>query len=121
VSTKSINPTVLDEDMFLPPDWRTLTNPSPKFYENTPGEGGTTVCLHSVAVLPAYQGCGLGSIILKGYISRLRDAKICDRLALITYDKLVGYYERFGFRYAGKSKATFAGVAWVDMVCFPSP
>jgi GNAT superfamily N-acetyltransferase len=116
VATKSTNPTVLDEDMALPPDWRSIINPTPKFYENTPGEGGTTVCIHSLAVLPEYHGRGLGSILLKGYISRIRDAKICDRLALITYDSLTGYYEKFGFRNIGKSKATFGGVAWVDMV-----
>jgi ribosomal protein S18 acetylase RimI-like enzyme len=96
--------------MALPQNWKSDPTANSDLYN------GGTVCLHSVAVLPSYQGRGLGKILLNGYIKHMREAKICDRLALITYDRLVSYYEQFGFRNLGKSKSTFAGVAWVDMV-----
>jgi ribosomal protein S18 acetylase RimI-like enzyme len=96
--------------MALPQNWKSDPSANAELYS------GGTICLHSVAVSPSHQGRGLGKTLLNGYIEHMREAKICDRLALITYDRLVGYYEKFGFRSVGKSKSTFAGVAWVDMV-----
>lgn len=39
-----------------------------------------------------------------------------DRSTDIPKQYLVSYYERFGFKHAGKSKAQFGGGGWHDMV-----
>jgi hypothetical protein len=46
----------------------------------------------------------------------MQSADIADRIALLTYDRLVPFYERLGFEYRGKSKAQYAGGGWNDMV-----
>ena len=50
------------------------------------------------------------------YIQRIQSAGIVDRIALLTYDWLVPFYERLGFEYRGKSKAQYGGGGWNDMV-----
>lgn len=103
VSTLTSNPTILDEDMKLPPHGG--HNPQ-----------GRTIALHSLAVLPGYQNKGIGSIALKDYIKRMGRTGAYDRIAIITYETLVPYYEKFGFRSLGPSKAQFGGGGWIDMV-----
>jgi GNAT superfamily N-acetyltransferase len=73
---------------------------------------GRTIALHSVAVLPKYQGDQLGSTLLKAYIDRMKSAKVADRIALICLDRPVAFYTRLGFKYMGRSKATFGGETW---------
>lgn len=46
----------------------------------------------------------------------MQSADIADRIALLTYDRLVPFYERLGFEYRGKSKAQYGGGGWNDMV-----
>lgn len=79
-------------------------------------EQGRTLCIHSLAVLPAYQKRGLGKTLLKAYIQRMESQGVADRIALIAHDELIPYYEALGFRSLGKSKAQFAGGGWTDMV-----
>ena len=50
------------------------------------------------------------------YIQRIQSAGVADRIALLTYDRLVPFYERLGFEYRGKSKAQYGGGGWNDMV-----
>lgn len=99
------------------------TNPDTGEAENdqsSPTRGhnqlGRTVCVHSLAVLPQFQGRGLGMLLMKAYIERIQTAAIADRLALLAHDELVPFYEKLGFRKVGKSEATFGGATWVDMV-----
>jgi GNAT superfamily N-acetyltransferase len=103
ISTLTNNETILDEDMKLPPHGG--HNPA-----------GRTIALHSLAVLPGYQNKGIGSIALHDYIKRMNRTGAYDRIAIITYEELVPYYERFGFRSLGPSKAQFGGGGWIDMV-----
>jgi len=49
-------------------------------------EGGRTIVLHSVAILPGFQGRGLGQTLAKAYIQQMTGAGIADRLALIAHD-----------------------------------
>ena len=63
-----------------------------------------------------YQGKRVGSTMLKGYIDLLRASGNYDKLALIADSSHVEYYEKRGFENLGKSKASFGGVAWFDMV-----
>jgi predicted N-acetyltransferase YhbS len=72
--------------------------------------------MHSLAVLPAYQGKGVGSTLLKNYIQLLEGSANYDRLAIIADASHVNYYEQRGFTNLGKSKAGFGGVEWFDLV-----
>jgi predicted GNAT family N-acyltransferase len=54
--------------------------------------------------------------MMEGYIQKIRDEKKFNRLALITFEYLVPFYEKFGFKSLGASEATFGGVDWIDMV-----
>nr|XP_036588260.1 polyamine acetyltransferase [Colletotrichum truncatum]KAF6799633.1 polyamine acetyltransferase [Colletotrichum truncatum] len=114
VSTLGNGPVVTDADMGYPLNWRDQESPNPS------GLGhqvmGRTVCLHSFAVAPKLQGCGLGKLMMMSYLQQINNSGIADRVALICQDYLVSYYRRFGFRHAGKSKASFAGGGWNDMV-----
>ena len=101
--------------MAIPPNWRTT-------YEMTPASGqghdelGTTVCLHSLCVHPAFQGRGLGRVLLVGWTQRLRDAGIAKRVALICRERYVKWYEKAGFKLVGESKCQYGGGGWMDMV-----
>ena len=78
-------------------------------------EEGRTIALHSLGVLPTYQGRGLGRTILKSYIQRMSAAGIADHISLLCKDELIGFYETAGFENKGQSKAQFGGGGWNDM------
>jgi GNAT superfamily N-acetyltransferase len=105
---------VLDDDMALPPHWNDPNVPKdPKLGHKS---AGRTAMMHSLAVLPAYQGKGVGSTLLKNYIQLLEGSANYDRLAIIADASHVNYYEQRGFTNLGKSKAGFGGVEWFDLV-----
>lgn len=113
VASKGLSEVVTDSSMDYPKDWRTAT---PNVEPTGHRDDGRTICLHSLAVLPMFQGSGLGRTLLMAYIQHMTGAGIADRIALIAHDHLVGYYEKFGFINKGPSKATFGGGGWMDMV-----
>jgi predicted N-acetyltransferase YhbS len=104
---------IVDQDMDYPRDWK--SNP-----RSVAGAGhqpaGTTVALHSLAVSPANQRQGLGKMLVTRYIEQMKKTPGVERVALLTYDRLVPYYEHLGFVNHGKSAATYAGVSWNDLV-----
>lgn len=104
---------VTAESMECPPDWpsRVNTNESRGHQEH-----GRTLTIHSLAALPEFKGRGLGKIVMKSYIQRMESSGIADRIALLTHDPLVGYYEALGFRNRGKSELSFGGGGWNNMV-----
>ncbi|PIA93010.1 hypothetical protein CB0940_04109 [Cercospora beticola] len=108
VSTMTTSSTVTDDDMSIP----TADNPDSKLGHKPEGR---TVCIHSLAVLPEYQGRSLGGTLMKAYLHRLKTQSVADRAALIAHDHLLPYYERFGFKNLGPSKAQFGGGGWYDM------
>lgn len=79
-------------------------------------EEGRTICIHSLAILPEYQGRSLGKTLLKAYIQRMESHGVGDRIALITHEELVPFYQKLDFENAGKSDAQFGGGGWYDMV-----
>lgn len=99
--------------MAVPPDWQTHPSGHPELGHR---EEGRTIALHSLAVLPACQGRGLGRTLLKSYMQRMHAAGIADRIALLTYERLTSWYESLGFENKGKSQAKYGGVEWNDMV-----
>jgi hypothetical protein len=83
VSTKCVGTRITDDDMNYPDDWRTRGG--------TPGdtghqETGRTVALHSLAVVPRLQRCGLGDMILKAFTQQMSGSGTADRIALICQD-----------------------------------
>ena len=113
--------------MAIPPSTPAPTDADPAHVEwSTPEPGasprpghkeeGRTICLHSLAVLPSFQGQGLGGSILRAYVDRMEAAGAGDRIALLCLEHLVPFYERCGFTKLGASQATFGGVPWYDMV-----
>ncbi|KAK3324255.1 acyl-CoA N-acyltransferase [Cercophora scortea] len=113
VSTRCHGDTVSDRDMDYPKDWRTRGGRAAEVGHQ---ESGRTVALHSLAVSPKLQGCGLGKMIMKSYLQQMSNSGLADSVALICQDYLVSYYERFGFKHIGESKAQFGGGGWHDMI-----
>jgi GNAT superfamily N-acetyltransferase len=131
VATKTRDTLVTDVAMDYPRDWETSNKD-----DNAAGhhEDGKTICIHSLAVLPAYQGSGIGRTIMMAYMQQMNGAGIADRLALIAHEvsnapsmfestllmmkPLVPYYEKLGFVSKGPSMAQFGGGGWVDMVSY---
>jgi GNAT superfamily N-acetyltransferase len=83
VATKTTSPLVTDESMGFPSDWDS-ESPSPSKLGHQ--EGGRTIVLHSVAILPQFQGRGLGRVLMMAYMQQMNGAGIADRLALIAHD-----------------------------------
>ncbi|TLS27850.1 hypothetical protein PpBr36_01766 [Pyricularia pennisetigena] len=126
IATGSQSNLITDSDMDYPKDWKTAG-----FRESKVGhrESSRTVAIHSLAVVPRLQGCGLGKLILKAYLQQINNSGIADRVVLICEDvsfaglafyqpevHLVAYYKRFGFKHIGASKCEFGGGGWHDMV-----
>lgn len=109
VATKTTNQTVTDDDMSIPDEKKLEASIGHK-------EDGRTICIHSLAVLPDYQKRGLGKTLMKAYLQRMESHGVADRVALITHEALIPYYEALGFESKGKSQAKFGGGGWFDMV-----
>ena len=89
---------------------------------------GPTVGLHSLCVHPGWRAKGLGTMILKEYVRRMRNEKGVKRIALIAHDELVPFYERSastdnrrtncraGFVNQGVSENKYGAVTWYNCV-----
>ncbi|RBR11640.1 uncharacterized protein FIESC28_08867 [Fusarium coffeatum] len=112
ISTKSTNKPVRDEDMDYPRDWK--TDPQGD-YDVGHKKNGRTIALHALAVSPDYQRSGLGKAAMRAYIERMKQIDAGNRISILTYDRLVPYYQKLGFEHYGKSDSEYAGVAWHDL------
>lgn len=116
IACKTTDPVVTDESMDYPQDWEaphsSPASPSTVGHQ----EAGRTIVIHSVAILPSYQGRGLGRILVLAYMQQMNGAGIADRLALLAHDHKIGWYEKLGFTNQGKSGVTFGGGGWHDMI-----
>ena len=77
-------------------------------------ENGAWQMIFGVNTLPAYRRQGLAEQVLRQVIA---DAKAQGRkgCVLTCKDKLIHYYEAFGFRSEGVSASTHGGAVWFDM------
>lgn len=115
IATKCPSHFVTDECMDLPED-----SQSGPALADTGGhhENGRTIAVHSLAVLPAYQGRGLGKTVMKSYIQRMETSGIADRMSLLAHDGLIKFYEGLGFENRGASEVKWGGGGWTNMVTF---
>lgn len=114
IATRSPAPCVTDGSMEIPKDWKTSKPPAKSDIGHS--QSGATICIHSLAIKPEYQSMGVGSVLLKSYIQRIKDAKIADKLALLAHDDMKKFYSRFGFDDMGSSQCSFGGGNWSNMV-----
>ena len=77
-------------------------------------ERGAWQMIFGVNTLPQYRRRGLAGQVLERVIAdaRAQGRKGC---VLTCKDKLIHYYEKFGFRNEGVSASTHGGVVWYDM------
>jgi hypothetical protein len=94
VAAKTTSSLVTDDCMAYPSDWES-DHPatSPLGHQ----EGGRTIALHSVAILPHFQGRGLGRILMMAYMQQMNGAGIADGLALIAHD-VSSFFGKFCFQ-----------------------
>ncbi|MCJ1468131.1 hypothetical protein MMC07_006759 [Pseudocyphellaria aurata] len=116
VATKCESKTITDRSMDCPPDWQSSAPPSDGRGHQ---EHGRTIAVHSVAVLPQYQGRHLGSMTLKSYLQRMETAGIADRISLLAHQPLFKFYEGLGFESQGPSECKSYGGGWHDLVRRP--
>ncbi|KAB8262740.1 hypothetical protein BDV32DRAFT_147288 [Aspergillus pseudonomiae] len=120
IGIRSLSTTITEGSMKMPSNWQSHSPYDPVIIDgevigNDPR--GTNIAVHSVAVLPAYQGTGVGNYLVKEYVEYIRNAEIeADRIVLICHDYLIRFYESAGFVNRGLSRCQFAGGGWVDMV-----
>ncbi|KAM0184156.1 hypothetical protein ACHAPC_006267 [Botrytis cinerea] len=113
IAAKTHDTTASDASMGVPEGWEATKPPRTNVGHQ---EDGRTIVLHSVAILPAFQGRGLGRVLMAAYMQQMNGAGIADRLALIAHDHKVNFYKMLGFLEKGKSDAQFGGGGWYDMI-----
>ena len=76
---------------------------------------GDNIMLLGLDVLPEYQHRGIASALMRHMI---RDAKEKGRKGLILTckERLIGFYESFGYRNLGRSRSEHGGAVWYDML-----
>lgn len=82
VAAKTHDLTASDASMGVPDGWEATKPPRTSLGHQ---EDGRTIVIHSVAILPAFQGRGLGRILMTAYMQQMNGAGIADRLALIAH------------------------------------
>ena len=84
VSTMGTGPVITDKDMTIPDNWQ---DPE-ACRESGVGhrEGGRTVCLHSLAVIPEMHSKKLGTLLMKGFQRAMEIEGVADRVALLCQD-----------------------------------
>lgn len=99
--------------MSFPSDWKSNSEPNDKVGHQP---NGKTIALHSLAVSPTVQRSGLGKALMNVYIDQFKKNGGVERISILTYDRLLPYYQKLGFTHYGKSASEYAGVAWHDLV-----
>ncbi len=84
ISTRCLGGTITDADMSYPVDWHLRAGRWGLDIGHQ--EDGRTVGIHSLAVLPRLQRCGIGQMIMKAYLDQMKNSGLVDRVALICQD-----------------------------------
>lgn len=76
---------------------------------------GAYQSIFGLDVVPGYQHQGLASLLMEHLIEDARQ-KGRKGLILTCKDRLIGFYERFGYRSLGLSDSVHGGAVWYDMI-----
>lgn len=76
---------------------------------------GAYQSIFGLDVLPEYRGRGIASALMKQLIEAAREDGRRG-LILTCKDRLLPYYERFGYRNRGISASVHGGAVWYDMI-----
>lgn len=80
-------------------------------------KNGRNVAVHSLAVVPEYQGKGIGRALMNEYIRYVSGfSASVDGVVIIAHGHLIRFYESCGFENLGPSPCAFGGGGWYDMV-----
>ncbi len=77
-------------------------------------EKGAWQMIFGVTTIPKYQGNGYATLLMKRVIA---DCQVQGRkgIVLTCKDRLIKFYEQFGFVNEGKSESEHGGVSWYEM------
>lgn len=75
---------------------------------------GKNIMILGVEVHPDYRGKGIAAGLMEEYKVRMK-AMGKEKLVLTCHDRLIGFYERFGFEDMGISGSKWGGETWYDM------
>jgi GNAT superfamily N-acetyltransferase len=85
IATRCRGDIITDADMAYPKEWRSQAGRAAG-QDVGHQEGGRTVGIHSLAVLPRVHRCGIGQTIMKAYLDQMKCCGLVDRVALICQD-----------------------------------
>ena len=75
---------------------------------------GKNLTVFGLDVLPDYRRQGIAALLMQHFIQTGKEAGR-ENLVLTCKDRLVHYYESFGYVNQGLSKSTHGGAQWFDM------
>ena len=75
---------------------------------------GSWQTVFGIDVLPDYQRCGVGAKLMQRYIEWAKENGR-KGVILTCKDRLVHWYEKFGYKNVGVSKSCHGGAKWNDM------
>lgn len=79
--------------------------------------GGHTAHLHVLAVHQACRRQGKGSTLMRRYLQHLGGQPAVSRAALMCEDRLVPFYQGFGFSPVGPCAITLGPLAFTELQC----
>lgn len=115
LATKIHEDTVTDESMEIPDLDEHYRVKDIKTDKRGHRNDGRTIAIHAVVVDPEYQGCSIGTVLLKDYIQRMTTLHIADRISILVHKKIMPFYELQEFESLGPSEAQFSGGGWYNM------
>lgn len=75
---------------------------------------GRHLCVLSVAVSEQSRGLGVGKALMEALIGQAKADRL-ESIVLMCEAGLIRFYERLGFRYAGRSASEHGGLQWHEM------
>ncbi|QUC23392.1 uncharacterized protein UV8b_07633 [Ustilaginoidea virens] len=111
LATRSDGSLIREHDMAAPPGWKAAAAADGGHQPE-----GATLALHSLAVTPAHQRRGVGRSLATRYLALMARVPWVRRVAILTHESLVPFYQELGFDDRGRSACAHGGVAWNDMV-----
>ncbi|WP_288842052.1 GNAT family N-acetyltransferase [uncultured Deefgea sp.] len=75
----------------------------------------SNVVIMSVVIEPKYQGKGYSSLLMQGFINKMKgDNK--SSIHLMCKEQYVDLYKKMGYSYVKRSDSNYGGVSWHEMV-----